>query len=198
MGKARRFVARLVADLPGELRDAVRLMVSELATNALVHASSAFDVAVDRSDNAVTVSVTDRGAGTLAMQSPTSSEPHGRGLQIVEALSDAWGTSSSVDGKTVWFTMSLRNRSTGHQEDQVTADMVAGGDDQQGRPDYGRGSVPASRPALPDTGLRDRPRARRHSPRRRWRTTPAMCRRRLVASAPPCAASPSSSLPGPR
>jgi hypothetical protein len=105
-------VSETISDLPVELQDVVSLMVSELATNALVHASSGFDVAVDRSDSAITISITDRGDGIPAVQSPDSSEPHGRGLRIVEVLSDSWGINESSDtGKTVWFRLSLDSRS---------------------------------------------------------------------------------------
>lgn len=107
VGEARRFVSGLTADLPDELRDAVALMVSELATNALVHASSGFEVAIDRSPELVRVSVSDRGDGTPEVHSPGFTEPHGRGLQIVEALSDQWGIVPYFAGKTVWFQIAL-------------------------------------------------------------------------------------------
>lgn len=108
VGAARRFVGDMVTDVALEVRDSVSLMVSELSTNALVHASSGFDVTVERSASAVFVSVSDRGGGTPMLQSPESTEPHGRGLRIVDALSDEWGISSTAgDGKSVWFRMSL-------------------------------------------------------------------------------------------
>jgi anti-sigma regulatory factor (Ser/Thr protein kinase) len=173
VGKARRFVSRLVSDLPGELRDEVSLMVSELTTNALVHASSGFDVDVDRSDAALTISVTDRGDGTPAIQSPSSSEPHGRGLRIVEALSDDWGIGSSTEaGKTVWFRMSLPGAPTGRQE----GDGIAGAKEGDADPGFNRVSKPASRLTDPDTERVDQPNVRHRAPRRRPHTdlrTPA-------------------------
>jgi anti-sigma regulatory factor (Ser/Thr protein kinase) len=119
VGQGRRFVLETIADLPDELQDAVSLMVSELATNALVHATSGFEIDIDRSDASLIISLTDRGTGTPAVQSPASSEPHGRGLRIVEALSDRWGIRPSTPdaGKTVWFQLSLRQRpSIEHQQ----------------------------------------------------------------------------------
>lgn len=136
VGSARRFVSLAIADLPGDIQDSVNLMVSELATNALVHASSGFTVAIDRSDAAVTVSVTDRGDGTPAMQSPSSSEPHGRGLRIVEALSDDWGITSSTDtGKTVWFRIALQSVPSGIQQADavVTTNRVEPGTSDRNR-----------------------------------------------------------------
>jgi anti-sigma regulatory factor (Ser/Thr protein kinase) len=118
VGEARRFVSEIIFDLPSELRDAVRLMVSELSTNALVHASSGFEVAVERSDAAVTIAISDQGDGTPRVQSPSPNEPHGRGLRIVDTLSNDWGiTSSSETGKTVWFRMTLPSPAMARVED---------------------------------------------------------------------------------
>jgi anti-sigma regulatory factor (Ser/Thr protein kinase) len=116
IGAARRFVTGIIDDAPVEMRESVAVMVSELSTNALVHAASCFDVVVDRSESAVTVAVTDWGEGSPELQSPGSAEPHGRGLRIVEALSDEWGIiSSSDEAKTIWFRVYLRSSKTdGH------------------------------------------------------------------------------------
>jgi anti-sigma regulatory factor (Ser/Thr protein kinase) len=121
VGEARRYVAGLTTDLPTSLQEAIALMVSELSTNALVHASGDFDVDVDRTDGDIVISITDHGGGVPAVQSPPSHEPHGRGLQIVAALSDDWGMrSGSGAGKTVWFRLSLRGASPGRQFDGAT------------------------------------------------------------------------------
>jgi len=108
VGAARRFVSDNIPDLTPELKDAVILMVSELATNALIHAASGFQLTVDRTKTRLRVSVADLGPGVPALQSPPSRQPHGRGLRIVEELSDQWGTSEAPKkGKTVWFRLNL-------------------------------------------------------------------------------------------
>jgi anti-sigma regulatory factor (Ser/Thr protein kinase) len=181
VGKARRFVSRLVSDLPDDLKDAVYLMVSELATNALVHASSGFDVDVDRSDVAVTVSVTDRGNGTPTMQSPAATEPHGRGLRIVEALSDEWGTGSSHEaGKTVWFQMALRQAGDEQRPDESVA-MAVRADEETANPSGDRTSSPSSRPP-PGLGRSDRPEARSRMHRKGPRLTAPIKRRPVKLS----------------
>jgi anti-sigma regulatory factor (Ser/Thr protein kinase) len=84
------------------------LLVSELAANAVVHAGSEFDIEIERTEQELRVAVTDRGAGSPTVRTPTTSEYHGRGLRIVEALSTAWGSlHSSNMTKTVWFTLDL-------------------------------------------------------------------------------------------
>jgi anti-sigma regulatory factor (Ser/Thr protein kinase) len=112
VGAARRFVTGIISDTPTDVQDSVAVMVSELATNALLHASGGFEVAVDRSELTVSVSVSDRGDGAPVLQSPKFSEPHGRGLRIVTALSDQWGVSATSDGKAVWFHINLQNSAT--------------------------------------------------------------------------------------
>ncbi|HWF23057.1 MAG TPA: ATP-binding protein [Acidimicrobiales bacterium] len=107
VGEARRFTTDALAALSGEVIDAAALMVSELATNALVHADADFEVTIEITETAVTVEVTDAGQGVPTLRWPEASDPHGRGLRIVEELSDRWGTRAGSDGsgKSVWFTI---------------------------------------------------------------------------------------------
>ena len=66
---------------------------------------------MERSDGTVFVAISDRGEGTPVLQAPPSSEPHGRGLRIVDKLADEWGISPLPDGgrrgKSVWFRKAL-------------------------------------------------------------------------------------------
>jgi two-component sensor histidine kinase len=102
---ARRFAADAVSDLPSEPRESIVLMVSELATNALLHAASTFELRIEQDSSSVTVVVTDEGGGTPRLRTPDSNQPHGRGLQVVSALATAWGTDDGGGeiGKSVWF-----------------------------------------------------------------------------------------------
>lgn len=105
----REFVAAATAGLSSGVREQIGLMVSELATNSLVHAASGFEIRIDRTDTQIRIEVTDVGTGHPTLRSPATTEPHGRGLQIVRALSDSWGTIEGPDqvGKTVWFELKL-------------------------------------------------------------------------------------------
>jgi anti-sigma regulatory factor (Ser/Thr protein kinase) len=107
---ARRFATKVLGDSPASVREAVELMVSELATNGIRHAGTSFELVIERLDGEIRVAVTDRGGGTPRMRFPGPDEPTGRGLQIVEMLSDRWGVDHDPDfGKTVWFTVSARS-----------------------------------------------------------------------------------------
>ncbi len=105
---ARRFASEHLGNSPVDVREAVELMVSELATNCIRHVDSEFEVTVHRTEDAIRVEVSDPGTGTPSMRSPSPDEPTGRGLRIVDMLSDAWGVvPADTTGKTVWFTLSL-------------------------------------------------------------------------------------------
>ncbi|MFP5256707.1 MAG: ATP-binding protein [Acidimicrobiia bacterium] len=106
---ARRFVAGELADL-GARVETVVLLVSELATNAVRHATSAFELSIERSNGLVRVEVADQGAGTPQKQPHDIEAPSGRGLQILEALADEWGVTERQPGKAVWFTLGLTSR----------------------------------------------------------------------------------------
>jgi anti-sigma regulatory factor (Ser/Thr protein kinase) len=106
---ARRYVVDAIGSVPAEVEEAVAIVVSELATNCVRHARTDFTVAVERTPTEVRVEVADRGAGVPVVRSPAASEPSGRGLFLVRALSDDWGVGATDDepGKGVWFTMRL-------------------------------------------------------------------------------------------
>jgi anti-sigma regulatory factor (Ser/Thr protein kinase) len=90
----------------GRLRD-VRLLVSELVTNAVRHANLASGdiivLVIDVGDTMLRVEVHDPGGGFVpSAPSPDPARPSGWGLYLVSELADRWGVDS--DGSTlVWF-----------------------------------------------------------------------------------------------
>lgn len=106
----RRFVEGSLADLAPAQRDIVLLVVSELATNAVLHSGTDFEVQVAASAGTVRVAVSDGGPGRPVMLSPPPEAPHGRGLQIVNGLATSWGVTPGPlrAGKTVWFSVPAR------------------------------------------------------------------------------------------
>lgn len=101
-GAARRFVRAELAGAACDLETA-ELLVSELATNAVGHGGSAFDVSVDAADR-VRVAVHDDDPSPLSGGGrPDPEDERGRGLFLVEELSIRWGVEQDAAGKTVWF-----------------------------------------------------------------------------------------------
>ena len=87
--------------------DAVLLLTSELVTNAVRHARSAFEVVVEVAGPTVRVVVLDRDVDHRPeLQSPGPNDTNGRGLLIVDRLASGWGTFEVAPGhKAVWFSV---------------------------------------------------------------------------------------------
>jgi anti-sigma regulatory factor (Ser/Thr protein kinase) len=104
---ARQFVSKALNRLPPEISERARLLVSELATNALLYSAGSFKVSATylREEKMVRVGVTDDGSGEPRVNRPDRTAEHGRGLQLVAAFSDRWWVEklARVPGKTVWF-----------------------------------------------------------------------------------------------
>jgi anti-sigma regulatory factor (Ser/Thr protein kinase) len=120
---ARAFVAEALRGTDPAVLEATVLMVSELATNAVVHTTSPFGIGIEQADHEVRVSVTDHGAGTPQLRHSMADDAGGRGLGIVAAFAVAWGVDQGPDSKTVWFTVPLErgDRSPGLGGDEATA-----------------------------------------------------------------------------
>lgn len=111
VGDARRFLRRALDgwDVDPEASDTAVLCLSELVTNAVIHADSGCAVHVLLEDDVLTVTVRDHGSPNGASGEPLE-EPlrvHGRGLQLVEALAPRWGSERDTAGTTVWFALDL-------------------------------------------------------------------------------------------
>ena len=101
--QARRFVAEalqgsVTADL---LRDA-ELAVSELVTNAVLHAGSDISVRVTAGAAVVQLEVTDESRALPLRPHPSAEATTGRGLTLVEGLAASWGVDLTQHGKVVW------------------------------------------------------------------------------------------------
>jgi anti-sigma regulatory factor (Ser/Thr protein kinase) len=95
-----------------DLIDDVQLGVSELITNAVVHAGTEVELTL-RLGEELTIEVFDADPELRHPSSPAPAGPgealatSGRGLHIVAAVSDDWGVKSVPAGKIVWFTLQL-------------------------------------------------------------------------------------------
>lgn len=86
------------------LEDDVRLVASELVTNALIHAGTAFLVTLRGTPDRVLLTVRD-GSSVVPVRPPAGPalEQGGRGLGIVAELSDEWGVVRNHGrAKSVW------------------------------------------------------------------------------------------------
>jgi anti-sigma regulatory factor (Ser/Thr protein kinase) len=101
---ARKFVRDcLLADHVNTDVDLVVLLVSELATNAIRHAGSIFDVWVEVLLPCVRVGVDDPSPVIPAPRAADNTALGGRGLALIEAMADRWGAETTSGGKRIWF-----------------------------------------------------------------------------------------------
>jgi CheY-like chemotaxis protein len=86
-----------------EPMDDALLGVSELVSNAVVHAGSRCELRLGLSPLVVRVEVLDGGGGTPDPLPPSRTRPHGRGLNLIDAVANAWGVDPQQSGgKMVW------------------------------------------------------------------------------------------------
>lgn len=116
-GVARRFLREFLARsaVDEDVSATAELCLSELVTNAVVHAGSRSELRATLDDDRLTVAVSDRGgvpvdaADAAPDEDPDVLRVHGRGLQLVEALADRWGSERDAVGTTVWFALELHH-----------------------------------------------------------------------------------------
>ena len=87
--------------------DEAVLLANELATNAIVHARSEFVVEVSVNELTCRIGVIDHDQRRPDKIAGDHEETRGRGLELVEALSDTWGVEDRADGKAVWCDVTL-------------------------------------------------------------------------------------------
>lgn len=82
-----------------------RVVTSELATNALVHAGTAFDleVRIDPAAHQVWIGVADEASADRPVYAERDrTRPGGMGLYLVDAMALSWGMDLADQGKVVW------------------------------------------------------------------------------------------------
>jgi anti-sigma regulatory factor (Ser/Thr protein kinase) len=167
--EARHFARAASGGLPGDVVDAVELMVSELATNSVKHATSPFELLIDRGARRIRVEVTDTGSGEPIPRDPGPSDPTGRGLLIVELMSHEWGVRHDGEAKTVWFLLHIDRYGEGAAGEGAAGERMPSSADPE-PPGLTSQTNPGRRVVLPadrDCGQprSAAPRSRRHAHR---------------------------------
>jgi PAS domain S-box-containing protein len=109
----------LLAEGREDLVETAELLVSEIVTNALVHAGTPIDVGFTFVGRGLHVEVAD---GSPHLPRPRGYGPSagtGRGLTLLEEMVDDWGVEPMETGKTVWFRIA-----SGRSSDDRAAEHV--------------------------------------------------------------------------
>nr|WP_276612432.1 ATP-binding protein [Kineococcus vitellinus] len=165
--RARRLV-REVLEAAGrpEWVDAAELAVSELVTDAALHARTPVEVGVEVHRQHARVQVRDSSPALPAQHHYGEQVTTGRGMALVAAVSSECGTTSLPDGKVVWFELRALDEEPGEEEL-----LAAWDEDRWGEPEGTPGAPgpPGPRPRRPGAARRPPP------------TPPPGCRWRLLA-----------------
>jgi anti-sigma regulatory factor (Ser/Thr protein kinase) len=98
--------------------DNAQLCLSELVTNAIIHARTSSELTVHFEHRVLTVVVRDLGGSNRSndpasmTQMPDADDPmrvFGRGLTLVDAIADRWGSEQDASGTTAWFVIELEH-----------------------------------------------------------------------------------------
>lgn len=133
-------------DVPPATTDDVTLLVSELVTNAVVHAGTSVRLACRREHGMLVVEAADRhpsrAVQTRVVEARGAGGDAGRdghqghGLRLLAALAEEWGVTYRRDGKTVWFRLPEsgagrppRHAAGGAEATEATGTAVAAGTD---------------------------------------------------------------------
>jgi anti-sigma regulatory factor (Ser/Thr protein kinase) len=107
---ARQVLPEVVSRPPREsLPEDLDLVLSELVGNALRHAGGVRGVTLARRDGCLRVTVLDDDDRPPTLREPDLERESGRGLLLVEALSEAWGVDHDLvrGGKGVWSDLAM-------------------------------------------------------------------------------------------
>jgi anti-sigma regulatory factor (Ser/Thr protein kinase) len=147
--------------------DAALLLTSELVTNAVRHeagqGAQAVVLAIASSRGRLRVDVHDTSCSLPAVAEVPADAETGRGLLLVETLSDEWGFYRTLAGKAVYFTLASEADKADHADQPDEAPAAGGRGPQrvyargrwnvtppsEHRPRRAALAVPAARPASP-------------------------------------------------
>jgi anti-sigma regulatory factor (Ser/Thr protein kinase) len=107
---ARHFLVGTLVDwgIDGDTVEKAALCLSELVTNAMIHTHAGCELRMVLDRGVLTTTVRDGGPSVVVDLSRLAVDPlaaHGRGLQLVDALSTRWGSELDAVGMTVWFVL---------------------------------------------------------------------------------------------
>jgi anti-sigma regulatory factor (Ser/Thr protein kinase) len=114
--RARRFARDLCArwNIPNDTTEDIELLVSELVTNAVLHARSDARVTIDHLGDRVRVTVSDHSSSPPRLREYGPEAVTGRGVFLVNRLAQDWGVDTGEgNGKHVWFELGVATANEG-------------------------------------------------------------------------------------
>jgi hypothetical protein len=97
---------------PAELVDDTLLVITELVQNVIQHTGDGGEIVLSRPRGAVLVEVFDHSPYLPELLAPDPHRIGGRGMLLVDAVSQAWGSRPTPSGKVVWARLPLHPADT--------------------------------------------------------------------------------------
>jgi anti-sigma regulatory factor (Ser/Thr protein kinase) len=140
-GVARRFLATTMSGWGSIHDDAdAALLLSELVTNAALHAKTDIVVRIELEAECLLLAVTDGSPRQPVIRHYSTQSTTGRGLALIEALALRWGINPHADGsKTVWAEVAVASGGGRGSRADVVADISGYPDLDEGGPPVGKG-----------------------------------------------------------
>jgi anti-sigma regulatory factor (Ser/Thr protein kinase) len=109
VGLARDFIkGRLLKWARRDIIDDAALIITELVTNAFIHAPSPdYFTVIDWNGGMIRLEMWDSSPFRPQRLPIGLTGEHGRGIRLIEALSEEWGSVITASGKCVWATLPL-------------------------------------------------------------------------------------------
>jgi two-component sensor histidine kinase len=108
--RARKLAREHLATCPPDVVDVVALLVTELASNAVLHARTDFHLWVEIRTDRVRISVRDASEHKPIPRHYDAEDATGRGLALVEMLANEWGVDDVDGGKVVWCEVVIQRK----------------------------------------------------------------------------------------
>lgn len=107
-GRARAFVRSLMADwgVESDVVEDAELLVTELVTNAVIHARTPVRLKVEAKEGSIQFAVSDESNRRVELKSPSPESATGRGLRLLDQIAAGWHVVDMPQGKQVLFELS--------------------------------------------------------------------------------------------
>jgi anti-sigma regulatory factor (Ser/Thr protein kinase) len=107
---SREAVRRTLTSVAPECIELAAILTDEVVANAIKHGEPPIVLALEGDDDQIEVTVTDAGTQLPVLRTPEPAAQSGRGMRIVDVLSDEWGVEELPRGKRIWFRLDLPER----------------------------------------------------------------------------------------
>ena len=103
--RARAFTRQLLGEwhIASHITEDAELLVTELVTNAVVHAATPVTVEISRENRVLRFIVSDGARGSIPLRVPVAEAVTGRGVYLLDRISDDWRVVETDEGKSVLF-----------------------------------------------------------------------------------------------